>query len=142
MNDFLDQNNFILTELTSSSMGRIRGELRVENICNVIYTIEKDNTLDIIHIGIDEDRLNTRIKMCKLLIVYILEMHIDRLEKIIISASPTFFDHLLLNTKHCLLCFYQKLGFKIRYKHKKGKTLCIACKLKKNIIIQRITMLF
>lgn len=26
MNDFLDQNNFILTELTSSSMGRIRGE--------------------------------------------------------------------------------------------------------------------
>lgn len=136
MNDFLDQNNFILTELTSSSMGRIRGELRVENICNVIYTIEKDNTIDIIHIGIDEeDRLDIRIKMCKLLIVYILEMHIDRLEKIIISASPTFFDHLLLNTKHCLLCFYQKLGFKIRHKHENGKTLC-------NIIIQRITMLF
>ena len=127
----------LLTELTSSSMGRIRGELRVENICNVIYTIEKDNTIDIIHIGIDEeDRLDIRIKMCKLLIVYILEMHIDRLEKIIISASPTFFDHLLLNTKHCLLCFYQNLGFKIRHKHEKGnKTLC-------NIIIQRITMLF
>lgn len=94
MNNFLHQNNFILTELTHSFMGRVRGELRIstlknsDTLCNVIYILEKTNTLCIIHIGIkDEENTVTLLQMCKYLIVYILEMYIKRLDKIIISTS-------------------------------------------------------
>ena len=83
----------------------------MSNIFGIVtYSINIDTKiLEIDWINIYEDKPYVPIKFSKIILLYLLSLHSTKVEKITLIANPSYSDK--SNTKFCLICLYETLGF-------------------------------
>lgn len=75
------------------------------------YSFDDKNTMNINSLEINERKPSTSTQLTKILLLYILSIHISIIKKVVLNANPGWGESIGKGKEFCLLCFYQKLGF-------------------------------
>jgi hypothetical protein len=135
--DYMGKNELILEENRTIKPDEIIYNVKINNIYeqNIgklrCVIVKSEKNLHIEWIKLNSSKPKIPIQLSKILILYVILLHIKYIKTLTLTASPGGNDKTKIGSEYCLMCFYQQLGFEpVNYETKEIVKKCYE-KLKK-----------